>query len=154
MKDITHVNINDLVGEVTDKHPPFAYKKSVVVPRTKEGKCIVAVYEIEPGKSAYPYHWHTENEEVFYIISGEGTLRTPTGERIVRAGDFIYCPPNPNGAHRLTNNGTETLKYIDFDTTNEIAVSFYPDSNKMGVWGLNVNKAYKVDTNVEYYDGE
>jgi len=154
MKDLLHININDLTGETKDVHPPFAYKRSAVVPRTKEGKCIVAVIEIEPGKSAYPYHWHTENEEVFYIISGEGTLRTPEGERIVRPGDFIYFPPNPNGAHRLTNHGTETLKYIDFDTTNEIAVTFYPDSGKMGVWGLDVNKVYKTETDVPYYEGE
>lgn len=153
MRDFIHTNIANLKGTVKDTHAPYTFNKATIIPRG-EGKCSVSVYEIEPGKSNYPYHWHTENEEVFYIISGEGTLRTPQGERTVKAGDILYFPPNPNGAHKLTNTGNETLRYIDFDTENEIAVTFYPDSNKMGVWGLNVNKVYPVDSNVDYYAGE
>lgn len=153
MRDFIHTNIADLKGTVKDTHASYKFSKATIIPRG-EGKCSVSVYEIEPGKSNYPYHWHTENEEVFYIIAGEGTLRTPQGDRTVKAGDILYFPPHPCGAHKLTNTGSETLRYIDFDTENEIAVTFYPDSNKMGVWGLNVNKVYPVDSNVDYYDGE
>lgn len=44
--------------------------------------------------------------------------------------------------------------YIDFDTKNDIDIAFYPDSNKVGIWGKDVNKVYKSGEDVEYYDGE
>ena len=53
---------------------------------------MVSVYEIPPMKAAYPYHFHHNNEETFYIISGEGILRTPNGEREVGAGDLLFFP--------------------------------------------------------------
>jgi len=33
-----------------------------------------------------------KNEEVFYIISGEGILETPEGNITISAGDTIICP--------------------------------------------------------------
>ncbi len=66
--------------------------------------------------------------------------------------DDVGCE---KGAHKLTNNSlNETLVYLDFDTCNSIDVAFYPYSGKIGVWGMNINKLYKVGENVDYYDGE
>lgn len=108
-----------------------------------------------PGKSAYPYHWHSKNEECFYILSGCGVLRTPEGERAVEAGNFLFFPANEAGAHRLTNSSdTNPLVYLDFDTFNDIDVAFYPDSGKIGVWGKGINRLYLSDKDVDYYEGE
>ena len=85
-------------------------------------------------KSNYPYHYHAANTEVFYIISGQGILRTPNGNRSIKAGDYIVCPPSENGAHKIINNSSsEILKYIDFDTTNSPDIISYPDSDKTGI---------------------
>jgi len=108
-----------------------------------------------PKKTAYPYHYHMKSEEVFYILSGKGLLKTPDGEKTVTAGDYIFFPANENGAHKLTNiSDTETLVYLDFDTYNDIDVAFYPDSGKVGIWGKNINQLYKIKDQVGYYDGE
>ena len=117
-------------------------------------RCVVALYEIPPGKSAYPYHYHAQNEECFYVLGGSGTLRTPRGERPVQAGEFLFFPAGPIGAHKLTNTGDVDLAYLDFDTSHEIDVTFYPDSGKLGVWGKNINQLYKTEDQVGYYDGE
>lgn len=154
MTDILHANIQELSEEVRSAHAPFGFCRKTFVPRTPGGKCMVSVYELPAGKSAYPYHWHTQSEEVFYILSGEGTLRTPSGQRSVRAGDFIYFPAAPEGAHRLTNTGSEKLVYIDFDTVSDISVTFYPDSGKTGVWYDGHNHVYKTDQTVDYYTDE
>ena len=82
-------------------------------------------------------------------------LRTPEGERPVRPGEFLFFPTGPEGAHKLTNTSdTENLVYIDFDTVNEVDVTIYPDSGKIGVWGMGVNQVYPQDAAVDYYHGE
>ncbi len=137
------------------EHGEYAYDRRVFVPRGYAEKTMVSIYEIPPLKSAYPYHHHLKDEETFYIISGEGLLRTPEGERKVSAGDLLFFPANRSGAHKLTNiSPDEKLVYIDFDVIHDLDVAVYPDSGKIGVWGKEVNKVFPQDADVDYYDGE
>lgn len=137
-------------------HKTYEYKKYEVTKRSKENQCYVAIYEIPPQKANYPYHYHYKNEEVFYIISGNGILETPDGNKTISSGDIIVCPPSERGAHRITNSShTENLVYIDFDTINSPELVFYPKSEKVGII-INGESStfYKEDTNVGYYEGE
>lgn len=137
------------------EHEDYEYYKRELVPVRKDGQCIVSLYEIPPKKAAYPYHYHMKSEEVFYILKGKGLLKTPNGERIVTEGDYIFFPANENGAHKLINaSDKDYLIYLDFDTYNDIDIAFYPDSEKIGVFGKNINQLYKIKDQVEYYDGE
>ncbi len=155
MSEVKICNISSMDKTHANQHEDYEYYKKNFIPRGEAGQCVVAVYEIPPKKSAFPYHSHSSNEECFYIISGTGALRTPEGVREVGVGDLIFFPANSNGAHKLTNNSdTQMLVYIDFDTVNDIDIAHYPDSNKIGVWGKNINKLYKIDDDVEYYHGE
>jgi len=153
MDEILHLRPEDIPCKHVCEHEGFEYRKRTLIPRGRAG-CVAALYEIPPGKAAYPYHYHEKNEEMFYILRGEGVLRTPQGERAVRAGDFLFFPANAFGAHKLTNTGTQPLAYLDFGTSHEIDVTFYPDSGKIGVWGKGINQVYKTDDQVGYYDGE
>ncbi len=120
-----------------------------------EANTLVRVYELPPGKSAYPYHYHLKNEETFFILRGEGLLRTPEGERAVKAGDLLFFPAGENGAHKLTNTSeTEMLVYLDFDIVHDLDVTMYPDSGKIGIWGMDTNKIYRIGDDVDYYEGE
>jgi len=155
MDEVFHVNIKDLQRQHKNQHDGYECYKRDFVPLGSAKQCAVSVYEIPPGKSAYPYHYHIKNEETFFILSGSGSLKTPKGNKKVSAGDFLFFPANENGAHKLTNTSeSEMLVYIDFDTSNDLEVTFYPDSNKIGVWGKSINKLFKTDQNVDYYDGE
>jgi len=153
MDEILHLRPEDAPRKHKSAHPDYEYVRRDLLPRGRAG-CVAAQYEIPPGKAAYPYHYHTQVEEAFYILSGAGTLRTPQGERTVRAGDFLFFPAGEQGAHKLTNTGEADLVYLDFDTAHEIDVAFYPDSGKIGVWGMGVNQVYKTDEQAEYYEGE
>lgn len=132
----------------------YEYIRKDFVGRGQAGQCVVSLYEIPPGKAAYPYHYHLKNEETFYIVCGKGLLRTPEGEQEVAAGDLLFFPAESGGAHKLTNHGEEPLIYLDFDTANDLDVAVYPDSHKIGVWGRDVNQLYRLEDAVEYYDGE
>ena len=154
MKDIIHSNIEDVSREHVETEG-YEYYKRRLLPRGSAEQLAIFVYEIPPGKAAIPYHYHMKNEEIFFIMNGEGELRTPSGCRAVKAGEFIYFPANENGAHKLTNTSeTEMLVYMDIDTTSDLDVTFYPDSGKMGVWGKEINKLYREGDDVDYYDGE
>ena len=152
---IKQQNIRDLPAAQKDAHPAYSHVKKSFLPFGEARQCHVSVYEVPPQKAAYPYHYHHKNEEVFYILSGEGVLRTPEGERPVMPGELIYFPADASGAHKLTNTSdSEMLVYIDFDTSNDIDVCVYPDSGKLGVWGKGINRVYPADGDVDYYQGE
>ena len=120
-----------------------------------EAQSLVRVYEVLPGKSAYPYHYHLKNEETFFILRGEGLLRSAEGERIVKPGDLLFFPAGEDGAHKLTNpSDTEPLVYLDFDIVHDLDVTMYPDSGKIGIWGMDTNKIYRIGDDVDYYEGE
>lgn len=136
-------------------HPRYEFKKKIILSKEESEHFEVSVYEVPPGKSAVPYHYHMRNEEVFFILRGTGLLKSPEGERTVTAGDFLYFPNNEKGAHKITNvSETETLVYADFDIRYELEVAFYPDSDKVGIFGKGNRLIFPISKQVSYYDGE
>lgn len=155
MSNIKHSKIEDISARHKCEHEGYEYFRRRFVPFGEAKNALVSVYEIPPGKSAYPYHFHHNNEETFYIISGEGLLRTPEGERKVTTGELIFFPTGEQGAHKLTNcSETDNLVYIDFDVTHDVDITEYPDSGKIGIWGMGINELYPRIANVDYYEGE
>ena len=155
MRQIKHSKIEDIPASHKCEHEGYEYYRRKFIPFGSAKNSLVSVYEIPPHKSAYPYHFHHNNEETFYILSGEGVLRTPDGERKVAAGELLFFPTGPAGAHKLTNSSdTENLVYIDFDVVHDVDITIYPDSEKIGVWGMGINQLYPQAEAVDYYDGE
>ena len=60
---------------------------------------------IYPGGSV-PLHSH-EQEEVYYIAAGEGSIAVDKEVRSVRSGDCIYI--RPQKMHMLKNTATENM---------------------------------------------
>lgn len=155
MNEIKQVKLNAIPMIHRQDHEGYEYFKRKFVPYGSSRNTQVVVYEIPPGKAAYPYHYHHKNEETFYILSGEGVLKTPQGERKVVAGEFLFFPTGPEGAHKLTNcSERENLVYIDFDVVHDLDICVYPDSDKIGIWGMGINRIYPQSSNVDYYEGE
>jgi uncharacterized cupin superfamily protein len=44
-------------------------------------------YELPPGKTAFPFHFHSAIEEAIYILEGEGTLRIGKEQVAIGQGD-------------------------------------------------------------------
>ena len=155
MSQIKHAKIDQIPAGHKCEHEGYAYFRRKFVPFGAASRTHVCVYEIPPLKSAYPYHYHCKTEETFYIISGEGLLRTPEGEKTVSAGELIFFPAGELGAHKLTNTSqTENLVYIDFDSTVDLDFAVYPDSDKIGIWGMGINQLFPKSAETDYYDGE
>jgi uncharacterized cupin superfamily protein len=118
-------------------------------------------FNVPPGKAAFPYHTHTGNEEMIYILAGDATLRHGTQQLAVSAGTVIACPPGAEYPHQLINTGTEELRYLVVSTMEYPDLSEYPDSNKVGAYAtaavgpqVGFRALYVKDKNVGYYEGE
>ena len=55
----------------------------------------LTVYELPPGQSICPYHYELGDEEWLIVLAGTPTLRTPEGERELRAWDTVCFPEGP-----------------------------------------------------------
>src|SRR5262245_493560 len=89
-------------------------------------------FNVPPGKAAFPYHAHTGNEEMIYIIDGAGVLRFGTEELEVTTGTVIACPPGPEYPHQLINTSDRELRYLVVSTMEYPDLSEYPDSKNIG----------------------
>ena len=115
----------------------------------------INVTRVAPGKTAYPFHSHRCNDELFFILSGEGALRLGDVRHPVKAGDVIGCPiGDAETAHQLINNGTEPLHYLSMSSNLDPEVCEYPDSGKLGVWAGGLAYITRSDSPVDYWDGE
>ena len=68
-----HQNIDDLPRKHKRGAEDYEFIRRDFM-KVHEANTLVRVYELPPGKSAYPYHYHLKNEETFFILRGEGLL--------------------------------------------------------------------------------
>ena len=114
---------------------------------------------VQPGKVSCPFHSHRAEEEMFFIVRGEGTLRYGAETRRIRAGDFICCPTGgPETAHQIINDSAAELAYISVSTMMPAEVCEYPDSGKVGAFGGSGEARLRHMTErasaVDYWKGE
>ena len=95
----------------------------------------VNVTAVPPGKSAFPFHSHRANDELFLVLAGRGELRLGDQRHPVKVGDLIGCPAgDASTAHQLVNNGDAELRYLAVSSELDPEVCEYPDSGKIGVY--------------------
>ena len=94
----------------------------------------VSLAIVPPGKRAFPKHAHHVNEEMMFILEGQGTYHCGAESAPVRAGDLIAAPPGDGStAHQIENTSQAELRYLTFSTQLDPEVVEYPDSGKFGV---------------------
>ncbi|MCL3854078.1 cupin domain-containing protein [Parabacteroides sp. GYB001] len=108
--------------------------------------------QLNPDQYCAAYHFHRYAEELFMILSGSATLRTPKGLEVVTSGDLIFFEKGETGAHQLYNHTTEPCIYLDIRTFIGHDICEYPDSNK--IFLVPSYEIFNKDTQVNYFDGE
>lgn len=89
--------------------------------------------KLPPGKYSFPFHYHHAAEELFLIISGSGALRHAEGSCRIEAGDIVFFPYGPQGAHQVYNDGDQPLEYLDIRAIGLLDAITYPDTHKTGI---------------------
>jgi uncharacterized cupin superfamily protein len=75
-----------------------------------------SLYEIPPGRQAWPYHYHLANEEAIYVLEGSGSLRIDGEQVEISRGDYVVLPVGPTGAHQVTGSSDAPLRYLCLST--------------------------------------
>ena len=115
---------------------------------------------LPPGKVQCPFHCHHGEEEMFFILEGEGELRFGEKRFPIRRHDVIACPPGgPDVAHQIINTGTTTMRYLSLSTLVEVDACEYPDSGKVMIAAgkrgdRTLRKMFRAENVVGYYDRE
>ena len=90
------------------------------------------LHVVPAGKTAWPFHRHHGNDELFFIISGTGTYRVGEQRLPIKAGDCIGAPAGGE-AHQIINSSDAELRYIAFANHGRADVTEYPDSGRIAV---------------------
>jgi uncharacterized cupin superfamily protein len=136
-----NVSVSDFEWQTSERLSELAASK----------KLVFDIRSLSPDKFSFPYHYHRNAEELFYIISGECSLRTPEGITRLRAGDLIHFASDASGAHQLYNDTSEPCVYLDIRTFDGHDVADYPDSSK---FGIAPERQFYHNKPVDYFDGE
>lgn len=161
------VNIDELEWQPGSEGERFASARKRLAAAAGGAQIGCTLFEVPPGKRAFPFHSHSSNEESIYILEGAGTLRLGADQVKVRAGDYITMPAELELAHQLINSGAAPLRYLCFSTMKLPEIVRYPDSGKLGMmtaaqgapkdWPDFRGRAFlllKEGASLDYYDGE
>jgi uncharacterized cupin superfamily protein len=142
----------------------FRYRRKSFTAAAGMRQLGASVYEIEPGASAFPRHYHCANEEAIYVLEGEGVLSVGESEVKVEAGDFAALPRGGEYAHRIRNGSDRPLRFLCFSTMIEPDVAVYADSNKVSFFvgaapggdkrQRRLTGVFRRESEVDYFDGE
>lgn len=152
------VNVDQLELERFEQGAKFASDAVRIGPIVGAKELGYSYDVVPPGKASCPFHSHRAEEEMFFIVKGTGTLRYGEETRKVRAGDFICCPTGgPETAHQIVNDSSEPLAYISVSTMMPAEICEYPDSKKIGSFGVGERRLRhmtEVSACVDYWKGE
>ena len=116
---------------------------------------------LPPGRMDSPPHCHSEEEEVFVILDGAGTLElwpSPVAETrgmqredvAVRAGHVVARPPGTKVAHGF-RAGPDGMTMLLYGTRKPNDIAYYPRSRK--IYWSGVGLIGRIEA-LEYADGE
>jgi uncharacterized cupin superfamily protein len=86
-----------------------------------------SLIEYQPGSPGGPLHMHYGVEEMFFVLSGTLTVRTPEGEEELSPGDVVYFPEGPDGLHTFSNPTDKPARLIGISAKRFPDVVAYPE---------------------------
>ena len=87
----------------------------------------VNLVRLAPGKWSSQRHWHTESDELVYVLAGEVTLVTDAGAEVLRAGDAAGFKAGDRDGHCLQNRSDAEVQVLEIGTRIAADAGFYPD---------------------------
>ena len=116
----------------------------------------LSVYEVPPGEGHWPYHFEIQEEEWLLVIEGTLVLRTPEGERTLKAGDVACFVAGAAGAHGVLRNESGAPVRFAMPSSNAKygGACVYPDSGKISVATRDFRHRGYLGDAVPYWEGE
>ncbi|MBV9152322.1 MAG: cupin domain-containing protein [Alphaproteobacteria bacterium] len=96
----------------------------------------VNLLRLPPGVWSSQRHWHTTEDEFVYVLSGEVTLVTDSGEEVLRAGDCAGFKANDSDGHCLQNRSGRDATVLEIGTRDPMNnMAYYSDIDMMAKSG-------------------
>ncbi|KMZ12711.1 putative Auxin-binding protein [Candidatus Burkholderia humilis] len=150
-----------------DPQPLLADVAPRIGPMLGARKLGYSLIVLTPGKRAFPFHHHHHrvNEEMFFIVEGEGEMRIGHETHAIRAGDVIACPPGGiETTHQIVNTSAHDLRYLAISTQASPEVVEYPDTERHAVIVADeavsatsvkgFRAVFRLEDSLGYWDGE
>lgn len=154
------MNLDEVAFDDVEENRKYTSSRGQIAPHIGARKLGYNLTVVPPGKAQCPFHCHHGEEEMFFIIEGEGELRFGDQRFALRPHDVIACPPGgPEVAHQIVNTGRSTMRYLAVSTRVEVDACEYPDSRKVMVLAgpradRRLRAMFRVEDAVDYYERE
>ena len=102
----------------------------------------VNLTRIPPGGHSALRHVHTKQDEFVYILEGEPTLVTNSGETQLRPGMCAGFKAGNRDAHHLVNRTTKDAVYLEIGDRGAGDEVAYPDDDLMARDGANGKRLF------------
>ncbi|TAG93303.1 MAG: cupin domain-containing protein [Oscillatoriales cyanobacterium] len=124
------------VPESTGSNYPQQFK-SVVAGRVKKrlGNAAelqnfgVNLVRLAPGSCSALRHWHSCQDEFIYVLEGEVTLVTNSGEQVLKSGMAAGFPAGDADGHHLVNRTDSDVVYLEIGDRTDGDSANYPDDD-------------------------
>lgn len=129
------VNPED-VAEITTSNYPQQFKP-VVAGRVKKrlGNAAglknfgVNLVRLAPGSCSALRHWHSCQDELIYVLEGDVSLVTNTGEQVLKPGMAAGFPAGDVDGHHLVNRSNSDVVYLEIGDRTSGDSAHYPDDD-------------------------
>jgi uncharacterized cupin superfamily protein len=105
---------------------------------------------IAGGKTGFPPHVHSAEEELFVVLDGEGVVVLGDDEHPIRRGHVVSRPPATRIPHSF-RAGAAGLTYLAYGTRVPNDIAFYTRSQKINFRGVGLMTRLE---RLDYWDGE
>lgn len=73
----------------------------------------VNICVLKPGAASAHRHWHKNEDEFVYMLSGEAMLVEDSGESILKPGDAAAFPAGAANGHHLVNRSNTDVVFLE-----------------------------------------
>ena len=89
----------------------------------------VNLVDLGPGGQSALRHWHSHEDELVYVLSGELVLVTDEGEQVLTAGMAAGFPAGAANGHHFINRSDLPAQYIEIGDRIPEDLAHYPDDD-------------------------
>ena len=139
----------------------FRFRRAFIGKQAGGQKLGGSLFEILPGDSPFPFHFHHANEELAIVVRGRPHLRRIDGWTQLDEGEVVAFPVGEGGAHQFLNRTDEPVRVLIVSEMNAPEIVVFPDSGKVsskeqapgpgsaGLWHVG-----RLEDGVDYLQGE
>ena len=126
--DIASLPVENTVGYPDPFHKPLAGRD-----RKRLGNAVglthfgVNLTTLKPGAWSSQRHWHKNEDELIYVLSGELVLCQDDGETVLRPGDAAGWKAGATDGHCLINRTDKDAVYLEIGTRAPAEHATYSD---------------------------